>query len=103
MSYASNFRKTFSGNSSLSPPSFLPSSPVENTASCLSIFNNPPRSPSFLYFLGSLFNYRNFLSLSRFPLLRIRPDYRSKRAQFPTTIYFCYLHSNFRQICGKFQ
>ncbi|MFQ6627475.1 hypothetical protein Gotur_005213 [Gossypium turneri] len=38
MSYASNFHKTFFGNSSLSPPSFLPSSPVENTASCLSIF-----------------------------------------------------------------
>ncbi|MFQ6663020.1 hypothetical protein Gotur_030682 [Gossypium turneri] len=38
MSYAINFRKTFSKNSSLSPHSFLPLSPVENTASCLSIF-----------------------------------------------------------------
>ncbi|MFQ6634166.1 hypothetical protein Gotur_011868 [Gossypium turneri] len=38
MSYATNFRKTFSGNSSLSPPSFLPLSLVENTTSCLSIF-----------------------------------------------------------------
>ncbi|MFQ6642436.1 hypothetical protein Gotur_017611 [Gossypium turneri] len=80
MSYASNFRKTFSRNSSLSPLSFLPSSLVQNTDSVYQFSTNPPRSPSFLHFLGSLFNYRNFLSFPRFPLLHIRPDYRSKLA-----------------------
>ncbi|MFQ6625553.1 hypothetical protein Gotur_006163, partial [Gossypium turneri] len=100
MSYAFNFCKTFFGNSSLSPLSFLLSSPVQNTDSVYQFSTNPPRSPLFLHFLGSLFNYRSFLSFPWFPLLHIRPDYRSKRAQFPTTIY---LYSNFRQICGKFQ
>ncbi|MBA0803074.1 hypothetical protein Gohar_013323, partial [Gossypium harknessii] len=64
--------------------------------------SNPLRSPSFFHFLGSLFNYRSFLSFPRFPLFRIRPDYRSKRAQFSTTIYFAISTPIFVRSVGNF-
>ncbi|MFQ6645807.1 hypothetical protein Gotur_020312 [Gossypium turneri] len=105
MSYPLHFRKTFSGIASPSPPSFLPSFSVENTARSPSLLSFPltPHKksfiPSFPWFPLQLSQFSFISSVPSSPYLS---SYRSKRSQFSTTIYFYYIHSNFRQICGKF-
>ncbi|MFQ6622865.1 hypothetical protein Gotur_002307, partial [Gossypium turneri] len=97
MSYGSNFRKTFSGNSSLSPLSFLPSSPVQNTDSVYQFSTNPLKKsfiPSFPRFPLQLSQF-SFISLvpsspysSRLPFQTCSgSDHHLSPLQFPSDLW----------------